>query len=66
MANYDQTHSTYGGLRGFIANAAARLRGLNDMWARRFNELMPKGLYARSLMRCCYFRLMLTQVLRPF
>ena len=49
MANYDQTHSTYGGLRGFIANAAARLRGLNDMWARRFNELMPKGLYARSL-----------------
>ncbi|CEJ14158.1 Osmolarity sensor protein EnvZ [bacterium YEK0313] len=49
MANYDQTHSTYGGLRGLIANAGARLRSLNELGARRLNELMPKGLYARSL-----------------
>ncbi|QCI63429.1 ATP-binding protein [Phreatobacter stygius] len=49
MASYDHTRSTYGGLRGLIANAATRLRGFGEVGARRFNELMPKGLYARSL-----------------
>ncbi|QCK88291.1 HAMP domain-containing protein [Phreatobacter aquaticus] len=49
MASFDQTRSTYGGLRGLIANLATGLTQRAESFARRFNEFMPKGLYARSL-----------------
>lgn len=49
MATVDRPQSTYGGLRGWMANAASRLAVLGEAAGRRFNEVMPKGLYARSL-----------------
>jgi two-component system, OmpR family, osmolarity sensor histidine kinase EnvZ len=49
MANFDQMRSTYGGMRGLIANLATWGRELGEVGARRFNDLMPKGLYGRSL-----------------
>lgn len=49
MASFDPSRSTYGGVRGFIANAATRLRAVAEAADKRFNAMMPKGLYARSL-----------------
>ncbi|MCA0319994.1 MAG: two-component sensor histidine kinase [Proteobacteria bacterium] len=49
MSTIERPQSTYGGLRGLIANFATRFSGLGEAAGRRFNDLMPKGLYARSL-----------------
>jgi len=49
MSTLDRSRSTYGGLRGVLANLASRFTAFSDVSGRRFNELMPKGLYARSL-----------------
>lgn len=43
MATVDRPQSTYGGLRGWMANAASRLAVLGEAAGRRFNEVMPKG-----------------------
>ncbi|MBX9990570.1 ATP-binding protein [Phreatobacter oligotrophus] len=49
MSTLDRQRSTYGGLRGVLANLASRFSTFSDLSGRRFNDLMPKGLYARSL-----------------
>jgi two-component system osmolarity sensor histidine kinase EnvZ len=49
MSTIERPQSTYGGLRGLIANLASRLSASSDSAGRRFNDMMPKGLYARSL-----------------
>ncbi len=49
MSTIERARSTHGGLRGLMANALGRLSSFGDRAGRRFNELMPKGLYARSL-----------------
>lgn len=49
MSIIERARSTHGGLRGLMANALGGLSSFGDRAGRRFNELMPKGLYARSL-----------------
>jgi two-component system osmolarity sensor histidine kinase EnvZ len=49
MSTAERARSTHGGLRGLISNGAIRLRALAETAGKRFNDLMPKGLYARSL-----------------
>jgi two-component system osmolarity sensor histidine kinase EnvZ len=49
MSTAERSPSTYGGLRGFIANLATRLGSTVETTAKRFYDLMPKGLYGRSL-----------------
>ncbi|MDP2802393.1 MAG: ATP-binding protein [Phreatobacter sp.] len=49
MSTAERARSTHGGLRGLISNLAIRLRVLAETAGKRFNDLMPKGLYARSL-----------------
>ncbi|WP_296577223.1 ATP-binding protein [Phreatobacter sp.] len=49
MSTAERARSTHGGLRGLISNGAIRLRAVAETAGKRFNDLMPKGLYARSL-----------------
>lgn len=49
MSSLDNPGSAYGGLRGLLATLGVRLGTVVDNTVRRVRDMMPKGLYTRSL-----------------